>query len=212
MAIASLILGILALLSSAAPFAGIGLGIVAIILGILGRKKLAAEGRKTGAAVAGIVLGALGLAGNAAVTVFCVACSAAVANAEPSTATSSLLDQAAAAAAAPGATATPAAGGRVLRCDLSNQPGRMCSEYHDLDATGETAARETCSMGQIGVPEGSRIGLTEGTCPTDNAIARCTPSFGGTIRVYYRDPDPSIDNDAAMSAMETLCIGTFTRL
>jgi hypothetical protein len=211
MAIAALLIGILAFLSSAAPFAGIVLGVVAIILGVLGRKRLVLEGRKTGAPVAGIVLGALALAGNTAMTVACLACSAAVATAEPTATTSSFLD-APAVTAPVAAAAASAAPGRIFRCDLSAGPARQCSEYHSSGGATEVGARETCDLVQLATPEGQRVALSEGPCPPANAIARCAQQLGGTTHVYYRDPDPMIDNAAAMGAMEAFCTGTFTRL
>ncbi len=76
MHIAALIIGILAILSSAAPFAGIVLGVVAIILGVLGRRKLLEEGRSAGAAIGGIITGVLGLIAGLGFTVSCLLCGA----------------------------------------------------------------------------------------------------------------------------------------
>jgi len=67
-------------------------------------------------------------------------------------------------------------------------------------------------MVQIVTPEAQRVPLAAGSCPSENAIARCDPRFGTTTHVYYRDTDPGIDQNAATSAMESLCTGTFTRL
>ena len=80
MAIASLILGILGVVSSffTVGFGGMGLGLIALILGILGRKKAAAENQPKGMATAGMVLGIVGLALGVIFFVTCSLCVAAV--------------------------------------------------------------------------------------------------------------------------------------
>lgn len=115
---------------------------------------------------------------------------------------------AAASAPAPAANA-PA---RVMRCDLSQQPGRICNQYALGDLMNEEAARQHCDLVQMMTPEGERTPLAEGPCPTAGAIGKCEQRFTGTTNVFYSDPDPSIDNDAALTANEQLCTGTFTRL
>lgn len=78
MAIASLILGVLALLTCGIPmsFGAVGIlaGLIAVILGILGRRQLLEEGRSSGMAVGGIVLGVLGLLGGVGNAAVCAAC------------------------------------------------------------------------------------------------------------------------------------------
>jgi hypothetical protein len=79
-AIASLILGILGIVSGffTVGFGGMGLGLIALILGILGRKKAAAENQPKGMATAGMVLGIVGLALGVIFFVTCSLCVAAV--------------------------------------------------------------------------------------------------------------------------------------
>ena len=125
------------------------------------------------------------------------------------------LDQDWQVAGAPGAEDTAAGAaadeGRTVSCNLSSQPGRICNQYSVTNDATQTSVAEHCNTMQMIVPEGERLALAEGPCPTENAIAKCEPRFGSTINFYYRDPDPDIDNDAAMNSMETMCTGTFTR-
>mgnify|MGYP001828412149 CR=1 FL=1 len=216
MGIAALIIGILGLLGSAVPFVGIVLGIAAIILGILGRKRLLAAGRGGGVAVGGVVTGSLGFVAGTAMTVACLAFGAFVSDAEesnPFADLSSSLPPSPVATASAAPAAPPAPSGRTVRCDLSSAPARQCTEYR-LGTAGSTeaTARSMCNLSQIVTPEAQRVQVADGSCPTANAIARCQPRFGSSATVYYRDPDPGIDNEAAMGAMEGLCTGTFTRL
>ena len=77
LAIASLVLGIVALvapLSAAVPFSDTLLAIVGLILGINGKRQLAAAGAPTGMATAGIVLCIIALVTTILVFIACVAC------------------------------------------------------------------------------------------------------------------------------------------
>ena len=78
MAIGSLILGIIALLTCGIPmtFGSLGIlcGLIAVILGILGKRRLQEEGRSSGLAIGGLVLGVIGLIGGLANAAVCVAC------------------------------------------------------------------------------------------------------------------------------------------
>lgn len=87
MGIASLIIGILAVLSAGIPLSfgggGIFLGLIAIILGILGRRRLLEEGRSAGVAMGGLIAGILGLLGGLLNMVLCLTlCGAAAADAD----------------------------------------------------------------------------------------------------------------------------------
>jgi hypothetical protein len=77
-AIASLILGIIALLTCGIPmtFGALGIlgGLLAVILGIIGRRKQLEEGRSAGTAIGGLVLGVIGLLGGVGNAAVCVAC------------------------------------------------------------------------------------------------------------------------------------------
>lgn len=99
---------------------------------------------------------------------------------------------------------------RVVSCNLSERPGRLCNQYALGISYTEENASEHCDMIQFASED--KIGLAEGPCPTENAIGRCEPRFGSNTTVYYRNPDPSIDDDQALSSAEELCVGTFTRL
>jgi len=114
--------------------------------------------------------------------------------------------------AAGGAAAAPAGSGRVMSCNLSQTPARTCNEYRLSPDMDEAAARQHCDTVQIITPQAQRVQLAEGACPTTDAIGKCEPRFGGATNLYYRDPDPSIDNNQAMTSMQQLCSGTFTRL
>ena len=74
MAVASLVLGILALI----PFIPFPIGpivaIVGLILGVISRKKLAEAGAPTGMATAGMVMCIIGLALSILFWVLCAAC------------------------------------------------------------------------------------------------------------------------------------------
>lgn len=109
-----------------------------------------------------------------------------------------------------GAEAAPAGDARVVSCNLSEQPGRICNQYSLSGSYTQENAADHCDMIQMMADE--KLPLADAPCPTENAIARCEPRFGSNTTVYYRDPSPDIDNDAAMTAAETLCTGTFTRL
>lgn len=114
-----------------------------------------------------------------------------------------------------GDTAAPAGdteGGAVVSCDLSQQAGRICNEYTLSGTYTRDNAAQHCDMMQVLVDDADKETLADGSCPTDNAIAKCEPRFGNNTTVYYRDTDPNIDNDAAMNAAENLCTGTFSRL
>ncbi len=62
MGVASLILGILALIPTGIPFIGLTSTIIGLVLGVLGRQKARAEGTSAGVATAGMVLCIIGLA------------------------------------------------------------------------------------------------------------------------------------------------------
>jgi hypothetical protein len=74
--IASLVLGIFALLTCGIPmsFGGMGifLGLIAVILGILGRRRLLEEGRSAGVALGGLITGVLGLLGGLSNMILCL--------------------------------------------------------------------------------------------------------------------------------------------
>ncbi len=111
---------------------------------------------------------------------------------------------------APTGGAAAEEGGRTVICNMKDQPGRVCAQYALSSTYTQENAAEHCEMTQVLVE--NKVGVTEGTCPTDDAVAKCEPTFGSITTVYYRDPDPSIDQEQALSSMETLCVGTFTRL
>ncbi|MFD7923448.1 DUF4190 domain-containing protein [Streptomyces sp. NPDC059740] len=68
LAVASLVLGILALISFWTVFGGLVLGLVGLVLGIVGiRKARAGRAPHRGMAIAGTVLSALGLVGSAVI-------------------------------------------------------------------------------------------------------------------------------------------------
>lgn len=96
---------------------------------------------------------------------------------------------------------------RIVSCNLSEQPGRICMQYRIAGSYTQDAAGQHCETTQMMVDD--KLPLAEGGCPTDNAIAKCEPRFGNTTTFYY--PDPEADNEAAMRSMETVCTGTFTR-
>jgi len=78
--VASLVLGILALVLALIPsfgytaLLGVVLGIAALILGIVGRKQAVERGEKTGVATAGVVLGIIGLIFSALIFAACQYC------------------------------------------------------------------------------------------------------------------------------------------
>ena len=77
MAVASMVLGILALVWMFIPVINIVAPIIAIIgivLGAVGKKKLAAEGKPTGMATAGMVMSIIALAISTFIVVACAAC------------------------------------------------------------------------------------------------------------------------------------------
>lgn len=77
MSVASLVLGILALLIMWIPVIGMGAILVAIIglaLGVSGKKSLRAEGKPTGKATAGIVMSIIALAISLLFTLVCAVC------------------------------------------------------------------------------------------------------------------------------------------
>lgn len=162
-----------------------------------GSKKGVVVGSWVGALVVGIALQVTGavMAANDAVADF---------NAEMAQLDTDFANPPAAAAQADEGDA------RIVSCNLSEQPGRLCNEYSLGSSYTEENASQHCEMVQMMADD--KVGLAEGPCPTDNAIGRCEPRFGSQTTVYYRDPDPGIDEDQAMASAEQLCTGTFTRL
>jgi len=75
MAIASLILGILAIVTSFIfPYISPILGIVGIILGVIGRKNCAAANQPTGMATAGLVMSIIGTVLGLLLLIACTLC------------------------------------------------------------------------------------------------------------------------------------------
>ena len=62
MAVASMVLGILAIIPLPIPFLGIICAIVGLALGVVAKKSLTEQGAPTGMATAGIVMSIIGLA------------------------------------------------------------------------------------------------------------------------------------------------------
>ena len=81
MAIASLVLGILAVVI---PYAGTACAIVGLILGIMGKKKMDEAGAPSGMAMAGIILSIIALVASIIITVVCVSACNAVTSSLPS--------------------------------------------------------------------------------------------------------------------------------
>lgn len=107
-----------------------------------------------------------------------------------------------------GAAAADTDDATIMSCNLSAQPGRVCNQYSIGGSYTQQNAEEHCEMIQVG--QDDKLGLSDGPCPMDNAIAKCEPRFGDKVTVYYQDD--GVDNDAAMDSMENLCVGTFSRL
>ena len=81
MAIASLILGIFAMIIMWIPVIGMGavvISIIGIVLGVMGKKNLVAEGKPTGMATAGVILSSLALIVSGFFTLICAACLATI--------------------------------------------------------------------------------------------------------------------------------------
>jgi hypothetical protein len=219
MGIASLVLGILAVLSSFVTwgFGGMGLGLIAMILGILGRKAAAQEGQPTGMATAGMALGISGLALGVVFFVTCALCVAAVkqnveeakkavAQAEVQAAKEADQQNKEAAKAAAEAEAAPAFG---ARCD-SIVGQSTCTDYPRA-AIGPTADlfKQTCETeGAEGGAKRSR--WTVGAeCPHARLAGSCTLR-GGMVKRFYHDGGKPFSPESARRRCTTLDAGTWS--
>ena len=189
MAIASLILGILGVLSSffTVGFGGMGLGLLALVFGILGRKGAMERGQPTGMATAGLVLGIVGLAMGVIFFVTCSLCVAAVKqNVEEAEKMQRIekkqkLDEL-------GKGLAGDDGKIVASCDTVATIS-TCTDYTGgAMILGKDTMKSLCEAanGITGQKDPARMAhFVDGApCPTDGVLGTCTLK-GGQIKRYY---------------------------
>jgi hypothetical protein len=201
MAIASLILGILGVLSSffTVGFGGMGLGLVALILGILGRKGAQGRDEPTGMATAGMVLGIVGLAFGVIFFVTCSLCVSAMKQnveeamklekmKENETESEALLQH----AKERKATLAAAETGKIeASCDATNTIS-TCTDYTAGSMLlGRDTMKSLCEAANeiTGQKDAKlRARFVDGApCPSDGVVGTCTLP-GKLIRYYGRGP------------------------